>query len=174
MSRTKTKAVAAPAAQSREEAEQLIARMGDLQRERSRLQADYGDQAAKLKERAEQEVHPIDTEIEDIRGRVQGWCEANRNAITQGGKVKFAAFATGEVKWRALPPRVTIRGADKVLEAARRLGLVRFIRTKEEPNKEAMLAEAELAATLPGVTIGSAGEEFAVEPFQPDLVGAAA
>lgn len=173
MTRKTTKAVAAPAAQTREEAESLIGRMGDLQRERARLQADYGDQAAKLKERAEQAVQPIDAEIEDIHGRVQGWCEANRNAITQGGKVKFAALATGEVKWRALPPKVTIRGADKVIEAALRLGLNRFIRVKSEPNKEAMLAEPELAATLPGVSIGSAGEEFAVEPFQPELVGAA-
>ena len=174
MARAKTKTIAAPAAQSREETEQLIARMGDLQRERARQQADYGDQAAKLKERAEQAVQPIDAEIEDIQGRIQGWCEANRHSITQGGKVKFAAFTTGEVKWRALPPKVTIRGIEKMLEEARRLGLVRFIRIKEEPNKEAMLAEAELAATLPGVSIGSTGEEFGVEPFQPELVGAAA
>lgn len=174
MSKSKTKTIAAPAAQSKDEAEQLIARMGDLQRERIRIQADYGDEAAKLKATAEQAVQPLDAEIEDIQGRVQGWCEANRNAITQGGKVKFALFATGEVRWRALPPKVTIRGADKVIETARRLGLMRFIRTKEEPNKEAMLAEPVLAATLGGVTIGSAGEEFAIEPFQPDLAGAAA
>ena len=37
-----------------------------------------------------------------------------------------------------------------------------------------MLAEAALAATLPGVHIGSEGEEFAIEPFQPEVVGAAA
>jgi phage host-nuclease inhibitor protein Gam len=174
MAKAAMKARANPAAQSREEAETLIARMGDLQRERARRQADYGDKAASLKAEAESVVQPLDVEIEDIRTRVQGWCEANRNTITQGGKVKFAAFATGEVKWRALPPKVTIRGAEKVIEAARRLGLVRFIRTKEEPNKEAMLAEPELAATLDGVSIGSAGEEFAVEPFQPEIVGVAA
>ena len=36
-----------------------------------------------------------------------------------------------------------------------------------------MLAEAALAKTLPGVTIGSEGEEFAIEPFQPEIVAAA-
>lgn len=174
MAKAKTKTMAAPAAQSKEEAESLIARMGDLQRDRARAQADYGDAAARLKADAEAKVQPLDEEIESIRARVQGWCEANRNSLTQGGKVKFGLFTTGKVQWRSLPPKVTIRGADKLLEAARRLGLTRFIRVKEEPNKEAMLAEPELAATLPGVTIGSAGEEFAVEPFEPELVGAAA
>lgn len=169
-----TKTRATPAAQSREEAETLIARMGDIQRDLARLQADYGDQAAQLKAEAEGFAQPLLEEIDDIRSRVQGWCEANRNAITQGGKVKFALLATGEVKWRALPPKVTIRGVDKMLEEARRLGLTQFIRTKLEPNKEVMLAETALARTLPGVTIGSAGEEFAVEPFQPEIVGAAA
>lgn len=174
MAKPKIKTLATPAAQSKEETERLIARMGDLQRERSRMQADYGDRAAELKALAESDVAPIDAEIEDIQTRVQGWCEANRNSITQGGKVKFANFATGGVSWRALPPKVTIRGGEKVLDAARRLGLARFIRTKEEPNKEAMLAEPDLAATLDGVSIGSAGEQFVVEPFQPEIVGAAA
>lgn len=174
MAKAKTKALATPAAQSKEETEQLIARMGDQQRQRQRIQADYGDKAARLKEGVEQEVQPIDVEIEDIMVRVQGWCEANRNSITQGGKVKFANFATGEVKWRSLPPKVGIRGVEKMLEEARRLGLTQFIRTKLEPNKEVMLAEAALARTLPGVTIGSEGEEFGIEPFQPEIVGAAA
>lgn len=174
MAKAKTKALATPAAQSKEETEQLIARMGDLQRELQRRQADYGDAAAKLKADVEEAVQPINEEIEDIRARVQGWCEANRNAITRDGKVKFAKFATGEVNWRTLPPKVGIRGVEKMLEEARRLGLHQFIRTKLEPNKDVMLAEPALARTLPGVTIGSEGEEFAIEPFQPEIAAVAA
>jgi phage host-nuclease inhibitor protein Gam len=171
---TRTKTIASPAAQSREEAEAAIARMGDIQRDLARQQADYGDQAAALKAGFEASSSPLKEEFEALRGRVQGWCEANRNALTQGGKVKFAQLATGEVKWRSLPPKVTIRAAEKFLEECRRLGLTQFMRTKVEPNKEVMLAEAALAKTLPGVTIGSEGEEFAVEPYQPELAGAAA
>lgn len=170
----KTKTRAAPAAQNREETEALIGRMGDLQRELARIQADYGDQAAALKAAAESRAEPLKAEIEAIISRVQGWCEANRMAITAGGKVKSAQLATGEVKWRALPPKVLIRGVDKMIEEARRLGLTQFIRVKSEPNKEVMLAEANLARTLPGVSIGSEGEEFAVEPFQPEVVAAQA
>lgn len=170
----KTKARAIPAAQSRDEAENLIGRMGDLQRDLARIQANYGDEAARLKAEVEAVAIPLSEEIEDIRARVQGWCEANRNVLTQGGKVKFAALATGEVKWRLLPPKVSIRGVEAFLEECRRLGLTQFVRTKLEPNKEVMQAEAALARTLPGVTIGSEGEEFIVEPFQPAVVGAAA
>ena len=170
----KAKTQARNAAQSREEVEQLIRSMGDHQRELARIQADYGDKAAELKADAEAKAAPIKAAIEELTCRVQGWCEANRAALTQGGKVKFAEFTTGEVKWRSLPPKVTIRGVEKMLEEARRLGLTQFIRTKLEPNKEVMLAEAALARTLPGVAIGSEGEEFAIEPFQPEVVGAAA
>lgn len=170
----KAKTRATPAAQSKEEAEAHIARLGDIQRRLARIQADYGDKAAALKAEAEAEAAPLKAEAEDIQTRVQGWCEANRDALTRGGKVKFADLTTGKVTWRNLPPKVSIRGVERVLEECRRLGLTQFIRTKLEPNKDVMLAEAALAATLPGVHIGSEGEEFAIEPFQPEVVGAAA
>jgi len=171
--RAKTKSIAKPAAQSREEAEELIARMGDLQRQIARRQADYGDQAARMKAEHEKALQPLGQELEEARERVQGWCEANRNELTRNGKVKFAALATGEVKWRALPPKVSLRNVEGVIEALQRLGLTRFLRTKVEVNKEAMLAEPKVAATVAGVTIASAGEEFVVEPFEPELVSAA-
>ena len=53
----KTKARATPAAQSQQEAEADIARLGDIQRELARIQADYGDEAASLKAAA----HPAKT-----------------------------------------------------------------------------------------------------------------
>lgn len=173
MTKPKAKTRAMPAAQSRDEAEQLIARMGVLQRDLTRHQADFGDKAARLKEEAERTVAPIAAELAEAQARVQGWCEANRAELTQNGKVKFAALATGEIKWRLCPPKVSIRGVEVVLESLRRLGLTRFIRTKDEINKEAMLAEPKIAATVAGVTIASAGEEFVIEPFEPELVGGA-
>ena len=39
-----------------------------------------------------------------------------------------------------------------------------FLRTKVEINREAMLANAEQAAKIPGVLIRSAGESFVIEP----------
>ena len=72
------------------------------------------------------------------------------------------------MKWRMRPPRVAIRAVDNVLETLKRLGLSRFIRVKEEPNKEAMLAEPEAVAGLAGVKIEQ-GEDFVIVPFETEL-----
>lgn len=43
------------------------------------------------------------------------------------------------------------------------------LRVKEEVNKEAMLAEPDVARTVAGVTVGSAGEDFVIKPFETEL-----
>ncbi|MDE3938781.1 host-nuclease inhibitor Gam family protein, partial [Glaesserella parasuis] len=73
-------------------------------------------------------------------------------------------FTTGEVQWRAKPPAVVAKGIDGILESLRNLGLFRFIRTKEELNKEAMLAEPDVARSISGVTIREGVEEFVIKP----------
>ena len=52
------------------------------------------------------------------------------------------------------------------MESLRTLGLHRFIRTKDEVNKEAMLNEPELAATVAGVSVIKGKEDFAITPFE--------
>ena len=102
---------------------------------------------------------------------VQGWCEANRDELTNNGKTKTANLVTGEVQWRNRPPSVSIRGADSVLETLLRLGLERFIRRKEEINKEAILNEPAAVAGVAGITVKSGIEDFAIVPFE-QTVGA--
>ena len=85
--------------------------------------------------------------------------------ITAGGG-KTVNLITGEVSWRQRPPSIAVRGAEAVLESLRTLGLHRFIRTKDEVNKEAMLNEPELAATVAGVSVIKGKEDFAITPFE--------
>jgi phage host-nuclease inhibitor protein Gam len=174
MAKAKAKTKAAPVAQSREEVVELIGRIGELGRQVTRLEADYGDQAAELKSRHEALVEPVAAAMADAQARVQGWCEAHRDELTKAGKVKFARFPTGEVKWRAAPPSIKLRKVDEVIATLKRLGLSRFIRTKEEVNKEAMLEEADVAAVVAGVTVIRDVEDFIVEPHQPELAAVAA
>ena len=98
------------------------------------------------------------------------FCEANRARLTHGGKVKFHRYSTGEISWRLRPARVSIRGKEAVIEAikAARLGR-KFLRVREDVNKEAMLEDRATAAAIRGVTIGSDGEDFLVEPFETEL-----
>ena len=166
--RIKTKAVAVNVPQSREMAAQAIARIGIFSRSLARVTADMNDELALVKERHEGLAEPLRLEIEALTQGVQTWAEANRDTLTQNGKVKTAALTTGEIAWRLRPPSVRITGAEAVLDALRRFGLSRFIRIKDEINKDAILNEPEAVSHVAGISI-SQGEDFVVVPFEAEL-----
>lgn len=160
--------------QTKDEARSYVARIGVLNRQIARDQANLNDRIAKLKEAAEVAAAPLQEEADRLTEGLKIWGEANRRELTGGDKTKTVDLGTGEIKWRLQPPRVSIRGGvEAVIEACKRLGLQRFVRTKEEISKEAMQAEADVARTIPGVSIGSEGEAFVVEPFEVELAGGA-
>lgn len=68
------------------------------------------------------------------------------------------------MQWRTKPPAVLAKGIDGILESLRNLGLFRFIRTKEELNKEAVIGEPEVARSISVVTIREGVEEFVIKP----------
>jgi phage host-nuclease inhibitor protein Gam len=172
MSRNKLKTTAVPAAQTREEAEAAVHRLGELRRELTRAETALNDEIAALKLAAETQAKPLQEEIAQLTARVQGYCEANRTELTNGGRTKTVIFATGEVKWRARPPSVSVRGVEAVIAYLKATLGGRFVRTKEEIDKEAMLADREAAALVPGVKIGSEGEDFVIEPLNVELAAA--
>ena len=151
---------------TREEVETAIKEVGDLQRELQRVATHQNDELAAITEKYAPQIADLQAQIKPLQKAIEIWCEANRAELTNNGKTKTGSFNTGEVHWRQRPPSVLIRKAEDVLERLRQLGLIRFIRTKEEPNKEAMLAEAELAATVTGVTIKKGVEDFVITPFE--------
>lgn len=162
------KAPAQVAAQSRQEVAAMIKHLGDLQRLFQREQADMNDAIAQIAQRHQPRLETLTRNIEEIQQAVQTWCEANRNELT-GGKTKTANLVTGEVSWRQRPPSVRIRAVDVVIQGLRGLGLERFIRSKEEINKEAILAEPEAVAGVPGITLVSGVEDFVITPFEQQL-----
>lgn len=166
--RIKANAALFPVPQSRDDVNDAIAKIGLAQRERARIQADMNDELAKIKLRFEEEAKPFNEQIEGLSKGVQTWCEAHRTELTKEGRVKFHGFAAGEVKWCMRPPHVSIRAVENVLEPLKRLGLTRFIRVKEEPNKEALLAEPDAVSGLAGVKIEQ-GEDFVIVPFETEL-----
>lgn len=155
--------------QTRDEVETAIKEIGDLNRELERLAIEQNDRLAAITEEYAPLMNAVKEKLEPKQDAVQAWCESRRDELTQNGKTKTGSFNTGEVQWRQRPPSVGIRGADAVLESLRTLGLVRFIRTKEEVNKEAMLNEPEIAATVAGVTIKTGIEDFVITPFEQDI-----
>lgn len=171
--RIKSTAIAAEVPQTREQAAEAIADIGLANRELERINADMNDALASTKERFEQMAEPLRQKIAAKTQGIQTWAEANRDQLTNGGKVKTAALTTGEIAWRTRPPSCRINGAEAVLDILRRMNLARFIRTKEEINKEAILNEPAAVANVPGISI-SQGEDFVVTPFEAELAEVAA
>jgi phage host-nuclease inhibitor protein Gam len=166
--RLKTDAVIVTVPQTKDDVVGCIAAIGRHQRERARIETLMNDELAKVREAWEQQAAPHQDAIKSLTTGVHLWCEAHRAALTQDGKVKYAHLASGDVKWRMTPPKVTIRALDNLLDTLKNLGLTRFIRVKEEINKEAVLAEPEAVSHLKGLTI-TQKEEFIVQPFETEL-----
>lgn len=167
---TKPKRIKSAAAlyvpQSRDEVMADIRKIGDFQREATRLETAMNDEIAVITEKYAGMIKPLSTQIDTLSKGVQSWCEANRSDLTNGNKVKSANLVTGDVQWRVRPPSVTIRGVDSVMETLRRLKLDRFIRTKEEINKEAILNEPGAVSGVAGIKVNSGIEDFSIIPFE--------
>ncbi|MCP1606434.1 host-nuclease inhibitor Gam family protein [Pseudomonas citronellolis] len=155
--------------QHREQVVADIKSIGDLSRELARLETAMNDEIGKITERYSAPAEDLKTRLTVLQTGVQSWCEANRAELTENHRVKFANLITGEVQWRIRPPSVTVRGADAVLELLRAKELIRFIRVKEEVNKEAILNEPEAIKGVPGIIINSGIEDFAIVPFEQEV-----
>lgn len=157
------------APQTRDEVAGDIRKIGDLQRDLARAEAAMNDQIAAVTDAARPEIDDIKTRLETLQKGVQTWCEANRAALTTDGKVKFANLVTGEVSWRTRPPSCVVRGVDAVIDTLKRLSLARFVRTKEEVNKEAILNEPGAVQGVAGISIISGVEDFVITPFEQEV-----
>jgi phage host-nuclease inhibitor protein Gam len=155
--------------QTREEVQTAIKEIGDLQRELQRTATAMNDELAQVADGYAPLIDGIKAKIEPMQRAVQAWCECNRNELTGNGKTKTGTFVTGEVQWRNKPPSVIVRGVDVVLETLEKWGLSRFIRTKSEVNKEAVLAEPDAVKGVTGISIKSGVEEFVIKPFEQEV-----
>lgn len=169
MARTKTLGINLPVPQTRDEAAATVTTIGELGRQVDRFEADMNDELAAIKEAYEAKAGPLKAARQEKIEGLKVWAEANRSSLTGGDKTKTVDLGTGVLKWRLRPPAVRITGMDAVIERLRSLGLQRFLRTKEEVDKEAMQREPDVARNVAGVAIGSAGEDFIVEPFEAEL-----
>lgn len=151
------------------QAEDALREVGEHRREVLRIETQMNDEIAAIKQKYETQAEPTKSLVSERVEALQAWAEANREELTNNGKRKTVPLATGEITWRTRPPKVTIRKKDDVLRALADLGLGRFIRTSQDVDKEAMLKEPTAVSALSGITIGSAGEDFAVEPYEMEI-----
>jgi phage host-nuclease inhibitor protein Gam len=154
--------------QSKDDCAAAIRTLGDLVRSFERQRAEMNDAIAAIAEQHQPVLSDLQEQITALRTGIQAWCEAHRVQLCgEDDKLgKTANLVTGEVSWRQRPPSVSIRGAETVLETLERMRLTQFIRTRSEPNKEAMLAEPDLVRGIAGITIVTGVEDFTITPFE--------
>lgn len=163
MSKTRTKRVAVAAPQSLEDARDWLRQFGERSREAEAIKLGMNDQISRIKEEAENKASPVKDELTRLETGIHAWAEANRVELTR--KSKTVDLGVGTVRWRQRPPSVRITGkAADLLARLKAMGFARFIRVKEEINKDALLGEPAIAAEIKGVSISSAGEDFVIEP----------
>ena len=158
----KTDAMTVPTTQA--EAEVVLAEIGHLQRQAAILEAEMNDRLIELKDRYTKQVQLLNGQIETKFHALHAWAEANRSRLLKEG-LKTLKLSTGELNWRLTPHSVHITNAVKVLDTLKRLGLTHFIRTREEINKEAILAEPAKVEGVAGIAV-SQHEEFVAKPFE--------
>ncbi len=175
MTRLKRKSEGVLAPRDDAEADGFLARIGQIQRTCQKAQAEFDEQVAAAKQVMEASLAPQIAEADRLTRGLQLWAEANRDRLTDGGKRKTVAMPAGEIGWRQRPPSVRLSGGVAAIVATlTELGLTRFLRVKTEVDKEAMLREPDAVAQVPGVKIGSEGEDFVVTPVSLELSGSAA
>ncbi|ULJ61037.1 host-nuclease inhibitor Gam family protein [Wielerella bovis] len=170
--KTRVKTSAQIAAQNKDEAIVFIREIGDIMREVKRLETNMNDGIAELQEKYAEQSAPLNARISELSSAVQLWGEANRNELTDNGRVKFADLVTGIIKWRNDPPKVSVTGVQAVLALLRNdPELERFIRVKEEINKEAILNERDKfdKGQVAGLKIVDGKEQFVIEPHDQQL-----
>lgn len=170
--KTKTIGINLPVPQNRDEAASAVREIGELNRDLARLEATMNDRLAAIRETFETRADPLREAIAAKTEGLKAWAEANRVALTDGGKTKTADLGTGKISWRLRPAKVRLVKVDAVIETIKKLGFTQFLRTTEEVNKEALLADRDKAKLVSGVSIGSDGEDFVVDPFEVELTAA--
>lgn len=170
----KAKAPAKPVPQTREEVQQWIANLGNVQRDTERNKTAMNERIAQVTQEYATLLDTLATRENDLLDGIAAWCEANKADLTKDGRT--INLVTGEVAWRVNPPSVAFKRGIKVEEIVahiKQLKLAKlFIRVKEEVNKDAILsADDKTRARLTAagtIKIVTDAETFSVTPFEQD------
>lgn len=160
---------AIPVPQSRDEMTAVIMQIGETRREIARIEGDMNDHLAAIKAQHEQAADPLRDRLQVLETAAHMYAEANRDQLTNMGKLRTVDFPSGKIKWREKPASIRLKSVKDVVAQLQSLQLARFLREKIEPDKEAMIKEPDVASKVAGVTVVTGEENFVIEPFETGL-----
>ena len=152
---------------SRAEAEEAFARYADADARQQQIAARMDVEITKIRSRYEADLSLLQESKQDSFESLQNYAENHRDDF---GKRKSLEFAHGILGFRTGTPKLKTRKGftwASVLELLK-IKAADYVRTKEEPNKELLLAnreKPELISLMPTIGIEvDQDETFFVEP----------
>lgn len=156
----KRKALVAP--QNKEELNEFVRELGELQRQQDELNTALARKLDAVTAETTKLLQPLVDRAQMMFDGIVAYTSGHRNELTEGVR-KTIVLPAGLCNWRLSPPAVKLTKPDEVLKAVEQLKLTQFIRTKQEIDREQMLKEPKLAVTIAGVRIEQE-EVFTVKP----------
>lgn len=169
----RVKAPAAPSkVQNTDDLVSALARLTELQAQRTSAIAEAEAQIAVLNQGLDILTATIDEEEKALAADVQRYAEVHRDELTDNGKRKTASFATGDIGWRNDPPSVSVprdQAAQAAIIDALQAIDPQLVRTMRVIDKEAILAlrsraDATPVASLASIQLGEALERVEAIP----------
>ena len=122
--------------QSWDEVDATLAKIGQADRELQLIEAAANERIEEIKAAMKKDAQPVLDRKATLELSVKEYCDANR---AEFAKVKTKALTFGEVGYRT-STKIMIKRVAETLQALKDLAFTACIRTKEEPDKEAMKA----------------------------------
>jgi phage host-nuclease inhibitor protein Gam len=163
-----------PALQTRDEMEGVVGRICALTIKRDGLVVQMDEYIQEVRDRYQTDLTSIDEQMKQLMALARDWAEANPADF---GPNKSIEMTHGAVGFRTgMPALKTLSGWTwaKVLAAMKNLNLKSYIRTKEEIDKDAILAERKNIPTENLRRIGlkiHQDEAFFIDPKREPMEG---
>lgn len=117
-----------------DDVDDALHQIGNIDRELGLLEAGANERIDAIKKETKEAAQPLLDRKTTLEMAMKEYCEANR---AEFAKVKTKPLTFGEVGFR-LSSKIIIKRVADTLQALKDLRLIECIRTKEEPDKEAM------------------------------------
>lgn len=164
MSKTRIKTTASPI-RTRDEMEALVGDIARLKAKEQQYTAEMNQRVTEVRRDYEAGLSGVQDELSGKMALARDWAEAHPEEF---GKARSIAMTHGDVGWRIGNPTLkTLSGWtwDRVLEKLRGGGAwLKYLRVKQEVNKEALLADREVIALSEAGCRVVQDETFFIEP----------
>jgi len=164
MAKKKAKPIT-PAPTTTDEANQSLAKIGELQGKIDVIEIEFAETISRLRRETDIQLDPLKQQLEDLMLGLEFFATGNRVALleTVGGRRKTVQLTAGVFGWRLTSAKVATGKMSDIalIEKLKALGLAeQYVRLREEVDKEALLRDRPV---IPGVTY-SQKELFFIEP----------